>query len=71
MPSVLLDNDFALNVCPIVTAIALGFSPTDFGPSLLTVRTYDGTQRTVNGHTQYTCHDWASQILHTISGFED
>ena len=25
VPSVLLDNDSALNVCPLVTAIALGF----------------------------------------------
>ena len=33
VPSVLLDNDSALNVCPLVTAIALGFSPSDFGPS--------------------------------------
>ena len=31
--SVLLDNGSTLNVCPIVTAIALGFSSTDFGPS--------------------------------------
>ena len=29
--SVLLDNGSALNVCPLVTAIALGFSPSDFG----------------------------------------
>ena len=49
MPSVLLDNGFALNVCPLVTAIALGFSPDDFGPSTQTVRAYDGTQRTVMG----------------------
>ena len=27
---VLLDNNFALNVCPLVTAIAFGFSPSDF-----------------------------------------
>ena len=33
VPSVLLDNGSALNVCPLVTAIALGFSPSDFGPS--------------------------------------
>ena len=31
--SVLLDNGSALNVYPLVTAIALGFSPSDFGPS--------------------------------------
>ena len=41
--SVLLDNSFALNVCPLVTAIALGFSPSNFGPSTQTVKAYDGT----------------------------
>ena len=49
VPSVLLDNGSAHNVCPLVTAIALGFSPSDFGPSILTIRAYDGTQRTVMG----------------------
>ena len=33
MSSVLLDNGSALNVCPLVTTIVLGFSPFDFGPS--------------------------------------
>ena len=47
--SILLDNGFALNVCPLVTAIALGFSLSDFGPSMQTVKAYDGTQRTVMG----------------------
>ena len=32
--SVLLDNGSALNVCPLVTAIALGFSPSNFRPSI-------------------------------------
>ena len=32
--SVLLDNGSILNVCPLVTAIALGFSPSDFGLSM-------------------------------------
>ena len=49
MLPILLDNDPALNVCPLVTAIALGFSPSDFGPSIQTVRAYDETQRTVMG----------------------
>ena len=49
VPSVLLDNGSAFNVYPLVTAIALGFSPSDFGPSIQTVRAYDGTQRTVMG----------------------
>ena len=47
MPSVLLDKDSALNVCPLVIAIILRFSSTNFGPSLQTIRAYDGTQRTV------------------------
>ena len=47
--SILLDNGSALNVCPLVTAIALGFSPSNFGPSTQTVRAYYGTQRTVMG----------------------
>ena len=47
--SVLLDDDSALNVCPLATAIALGFSQYDFGPSTQVVRAYDGTQRTVMG----------------------
>ena len=41
--SVLLDKGSALNVCPLVTAITLGFSPFDFGPSTQTVRVYDET----------------------------
>ena len=36
-------------VCPLVTAIALGFSPADFRASTQTVRAYDGTQRIVMG----------------------
>ena len=47
--SVLLDNGSALNVCPLVIAIALGFSPSDFRPSTQTIRAYDGTQRIVMG----------------------
>ena len=47
--SVLLDNGSALNVYPLVTSISLGFSPSDFGPSTQTVKSYDGTQRTVRG----------------------
>ena len=43
MSSVLLDNGFALNVCPLVNAIALGFSSTNFRPSSQTVKAYDGT----------------------------
>ena len=49
VPSVLLDNGSALNVCPLVTAIALGFSLTNFWPSSKTVKAYDGTQRIVMG----------------------
>ncbi|RVW58971.1 hypothetical protein CK203_107366 [Vitis vinifera] len=33
VPSILLDNGSALNVYPLATAIALGYAPSDFGPS--------------------------------------
>ncbi|RVW21941.1 hypothetical protein CK203_101082 [Vitis vinifera] len=33
VPSVLLDNGSALNICPLATAIALGYAPSDFGPA--------------------------------------
>ena len=49
VPYVLLDNGSALNVCPLVTAIALGYAPSNFGPSTQTVRSYDNTRREVMG----------------------
>ncbi|RVW21319.1 Transposon Ty3-G Gag-Pol polyprotein [Vitis vinifera] len=49
VPSVLLDNGSALNVCPLATAIALGYAPSDFGPTTQTVRAYDSTRREVMG----------------------
>ena len=49
VPIVLLDNDFALNVCPLAIAIALGFSPFDFGSFTQTDTVYDRIQRTVMG----------------------
>ncbi|RVW50090.1 hypothetical protein CK203_106831 [Vitis vinifera] len=49
VPSVLLDNGSALNVCPLATAIALGFAPSDFGFSTQTVRAYDSTKMEVMG----------------------
>nr|CAN83915.1 hypothetical protein VITISV_022301 [Vitis vinifera] len=49
VPSVFLDNGSALNVCPLATAIALGYAPSDFGPSTQTVRAYDSTRREVMG----------------------
>ncbi|KAL6324352.1 hypothetical protein AAG906_012956 [Vitis piasezkii] len=47
VPSVLLDNGLALNVCHLATAIAFGYAPSDFGPSTQTVRAYDSTWREV------------------------
>ena len=46
---VLLNNGSTLNVCPLATTIALGFSPSNFGLSTQIVRVYDGTQRTIMG----------------------
>ena len=47
--SLLLDNDSTLNVCQLVAAIALGFSPSDFRPSIQTVKAYSETERTIIG----------------------
>ena len=47
--SILLDNGSALNVCPLATIVALGFTPSDFGSSTQTMRAYDSTQREVMG----------------------
>ena len=44
-----MDNGSALNVCPLATAIALGYAPSDFGPSTQTIRAYDSTKRDVMG----------------------
>ena len=49
VPSVLLDNVSALNVCPLTIAIALGYGLTDFEPSTQTVRAYDNTRREMMG----------------------
>ena len=49
VPSVLLDNGYALNVCPLATAIALRYGPIDLEPSTQTVRAYDSTRREVMG----------------------
>ena len=46
---VLLDNGSALNVCPLAIAIALGYAPFDFDPSIQIVRAYDSTRREVMG----------------------
>ena len=49
MSTVLLDKGSTLNVCPLATTIALGFSPSHFEPSTQIAKAYDGTQRTVMG----------------------
>ena len=49
VPSVLLDNGSTLNVCPLATAITLGYAPSDFGHSTQTIRAYDSTRREVMG----------------------
>ena len=49
VPSVLLDNGSALNVCHLAISIALGYASSNFGPSTQTVRAYDNTRREVMG----------------------
>ena len=33
VPSIMLDNGSALNIYPLATTIALGYAPSEFGPS--------------------------------------
>ena len=47
VPSVLLDNGFALNVFPLAIVVTLDFAPSDFGPSTQTMRSYDNTKREI------------------------
>ncbi|XP_077248043.1 uncharacterized protein LOC143887752 [Tasmannia lanceolata] len=49
VPEVLVDNEFALNVCPLSTATTLGFGPENFVPSEQGILAYDGTHRDVIG----------------------
>ena len=49
VPSVLLDNGSALNVCPLATTIALGYASSKFGLSTQMVRAYDSTKGEVVG----------------------
>ena len=45
VPSFLLDNGFALNICPLATIVIIGFGPSNFEPSSQIVRAYDSTRR--------------------------
>ncbi|KAI8542840.1 hypothetical protein RHMOL_Rhmol08G0170900 [Rhododendron molle] len=49
VPTVLIDNGSAINVCPMRVAYRLGFAKKDFTPSNLAVKAYDGTRRMVEG----------------------
>ena len=71
VPSVLLDNGFSLNVCPLATAIALGYGPTDFEPSTQTVRAYDSTRQEVMGTLTLELMIGPIFFLGFVSVFED
>ena len=49
VPSIMLDNGSALNIYPLSIVIALGYAPSEFGPSTQTVKAYDSTKREVMG----------------------
>ena len=49
VPMVLIDNGFALNVCPLRTAFFIGLDMETIIPSPLTVRAYNNTSRKVMG----------------------
>lgn len=49
VPTVLIENGSALNVCPLRVASHLGLGPSDFTPATQIVRAYDNTRREVIG----------------------
>ncbi|KAI8550530.1 hypothetical protein RHMOL_Rhmol06G0114200 [Rhododendron molle] len=49
VPTVLIDNGSAINVCPMRVAYRLGLAKKDFAPSIFAVKAYDGTRRMVEG----------------------
>ena len=52
---VLIDNGFALNVCPFRTALTVGLDMDTIIPPPLTVRAYDNTSRKVMGTFKAPC----------------
>ena len=47
VPMVLIDNGFALNVCPLRTTLTIELDVETITPSPLTIRAYDNTSRKV------------------------
>ena len=52
---VLIENEFALNVCPFRTALTVGLDMETIIPSPLTVRAYNNTSRKVMGTFETPC----------------
>ena len=55
VPIILIDNGFALNVCPFRTAFTIGLDVEMIIPSLLTIRAYENTSRKVMGTFKVPC----------------
>ena len=55
VPMVLINNEFALNVCPFRTALTVGLHMDTIIPPPLTVRAYDNTSRNVMGTFKAPC----------------
>ena len=55
VPIVLIDNGFALNVCPFWTTLTIGLDVEIIIPSPLIVRAYDNTSRKVIGTFKAPC----------------
>ena len=52
VPSILIDNRFTINVCPLKTFKALGLDKANLEKSPVTVRAYDNTKRAVLGYVE-------------------
>ena len=63
IPTMLIDNGYALNVCPFRTALIVGLDMETIVPSPFTVRAYDNTSRKVMGTFKAPCKITPMEII--------
>ena len=70
VPRVLVDNGFALNVCPLKISTTLGIKRVQLSPFSLTIRAYDNSSRTIMGTFKVPCKTGpvnATMVFHVLN----
>ena len=70
VPKVLIDNGFALNVCPFRTALDVGLDMETIIPSPLTIRAYENTSRKVIGTFNDEKHYCSHKVIAMMKNME-